>query len=109
MKTRVSLLLVLAIVLATAPVAMANHCKVCRPLHEACSTSSNYGWLNCTWNEETGTCSTSSACGNHSAALALEPLAADYAVASVERLDVPQTNMDETRVASLETASTLTR
>ncbi|HYC92769.1 MAG TPA: hypothetical protein VEO54_26405 [Thermoanaerobaculia bacterium] len=109
MKTRVTLLLVFAIVLATAPVALANHCKVCRPLHEACSTSLNYGWANCAWDESTGKCVTSNYCGNHvAAATQIAPLASQYAVAAVERLDEPQSvNTTETRVASLETAPTL--
>ena len=108
MKTRVTLLLVLTIVLATAPAAMANHCKVCRPLHESCSTSLNYGFANCAWNEDTGTCVTSNYCGNHvAAATEIDAFASEFAVASVERLDEPQPQTNEPRVASLETAPVL--
>lgn len=108
MKTRLTLLLMLAlIVLATAPVAMANHCKICRPLWEACSQNATTGWTNCVWDESTNKCITSGSC-SHTAAL-LQPLAAEFQVASVERLDEPQANTNETRVATLETAPTAAR
>ena len=105
MKKRMTLLLVLAIALATAPAAMANHCKRCRPLWEACALNTTSGWVNCVWDESINNCVTSVSCSHLSAAV-IEPLASEYAVASVERVDEaqPQTNADETRVASLETA-----
>ena len=105
MKKRMTLLLVLAIALATAPAAMANHCKRCRPLWEACQSGLTSGFVNCEWSDEIGNCVTSPSC-SHLTAAVVAPLASEYAVASVERIDEaqPQTNADETRVASLETA-----
>ncbi|HEX6086261.1 MAG TPA: hypothetical protein VF266_17150 [Thermoanaerobaculia bacterium] len=107
MKKRVVLLLVVALTLTLAPAAMANHCKVCRPLWEACGQSASSGWNNCTWDESTNKCITSSSC-SHSVA-ALTPLASEFQVASVENLDEPQAGANETRVASLETAPTAAR
>jgi hypothetical protein len=109
MKTRVSLLLVLVTVLAIAPAAMAE-CKACRPLKETCLTALNGGWLNCVWDESLNNCVTSNWCGTQAASLQVAPLASEFEVAAVERLDEPQTSdTNTTRVASLETAPSLTR
>lgn len=104
MKKRVTLLLVLAIAITTAPAALANHCKRCRPLWEACQSGLTSGFVNCEWDDSTGTCITSTAC-SHTTAAQLQPLASEFVVASVERLDEPQPNTTETRVASLEAAT----
>ena len=103
MKKRVLSLLVLSILLATAPAAMANHCERCRPLIQACIVSQNFGFDYCEWTSET-TCIVGTACGDHTAMAAAQSLASEFQVASVERLDEPQPNTNETRVASLETA-----
>ncbi|HEX7808821.1 MAG TPA: hypothetical protein VF608_08850 [Thermoanaerobaculia bacterium] len=108
MKKRVTLLLVLAIALATAPAAMANHCKRCRPLWEACQSGLTSGFVNCVWDDSINNCVTSTSC-SHALSAQIEPLASEFAVASVERLDEPQSNPTDTRVASLETAPTADR
>lgn len=107
MKKRVALLLVVALTLTIAPAALANHCKICRPLWEACSQNALQGWTNCVWDESLNKCITSVSC-SHSVA-ALTPLASEFQVASVELLDEPQTGTNETRVASLETAPAAAR
>lgn len=95
-------LLVLSIALAAAPVAMANHCERCKPATLSCGPALNFGFENCEWTFD-NQCITSSPCGDHSVA-AVQPLAAEFQVASVERLDEPRPAASETRVASLETA-----
>ena len=107
MKQRVALFLVVALTLTIAPAALANHCKICRPLWEACSQNALQGWNNCVWDDANNKSITSSSCSHSTAALT--PLASEFQVASVELLDEPQTDKNETRVASLETAPAPTR
>jgi len=96
-------LLVLTLTLA-APVAMADHCERCRPATLSCGPASNFGFENCEWTFD-NQCITSSPCGDHSASLAAaQPLASEFTVALVERLDEAP-SVSEARVASLETAT----
>jgi hypothetical protein len=103
-------LLVLALVLAIAPNAMANPCEKCKPTPPDqiyCYGVTGNGFINCDTSQ--GTCIVSGFCtgGGGLTANDVQPLAAEFTVASVERLDEPNTS--ETRVASLETAPTLNR
>lgn len=100
------LLLVLAIVLTSAPAAMAAHCERCRPVSQSCGSAFNYGWEYCEWDVFTNSCYVEFACGPHSAATTTGPLANEFTVASVERLDEPQPA--ETRIASLEAPAPVT-
>ena len=101
-KRLVLMLLMFALVLTVAPLAMADHCKTCRfgncwpatvPAYYFCedlgSTCRMTGW----------------GCGGPHPFVEEEPLAAEFVVASVERLDEPQqpAAAEETLVASLET------
>jgi len=97
-------LLVLALVLATAPSAMAAHCTKCR-LSTGCIETPTFGHVFC---DDSNGCVVQTPCGSHLSPSDIEPLAAEFTVASVERLDEPQ-KTPETRVASLETAPTLNR
>lgn len=103
MKKQWILLLVLAVVLTSAPAAMASHCQRCRPISQSCGIATNYGWEYCEWDVFENNCYVETACGPHFSATLTEPLANEFTVASVERLDEPRTA--ETRVASLETPS----
>ena len=105
MKKRLIPLLVLTIVLAVAPAAMANHCERCRPVPQDCRIFSNFGYELCYW-DATG-CHVETPCGDHS--VASNDLSSEFAVASVERLDEPQTAASESLVASAETPKPVTR
>lgn len=109
MRKQWILLLVLAIALTSAPAALANHCERCRPISQSCGIAANFGWEYCEWDVFENNCYVETACGSHLGAALSAPLAADYTVASVERLDEPQPAADATRVASLATPSPLTR
>ena len=100
MKKRLVLLfMVFALILTVAPIAMADHCTTCR--FGNCRPATVPAYYFC---EDLGaTCSLSVACGGPHPFIEEEPLAADFIVASVERLDEPQPPADETRVATLET------
>lgn len=100
MKTRLLPLLILAlVVLSVAPIALADHCTTCK--FGQCRPATTGGYWNCTSNGTT--CTLSGACGGPHPVIE-EPLAADFVVVSVERLDEPQNpTPSETRVASLET------
>ena len=98
-------LLILALVLAIAPNAMANHCEKCRPATLECYLVTGSGNINCDTSQ--GTCAVSGFCSAHLTGTTIDAFAAEFTVASVERLDEPNTS--ETRVASLETAPTLNR
>jgi hypothetical protein len=110
MKRAILLLFVVAILLTVAPTAMANHCKACKlypypmdpPPPPQCIRYSNYGFQFCEEDYVLGECIVSDPCGNHLAAVT--PLASEFAVASVERLDDPRTATSETLVASALTA-----
>jgi hypothetical protein len=104
MKKRLVLMfMVFALVLTVAPLAMADHCTTCR--NGNCRPATVPAYYFC---EDLGaTCSLTVACGGpHPIAPEEEvPFAADFLVASVERLDHRQqaTPVEETRVAALET------
>lgn len=112
MKRALPLLFVVGILLTLAPSAMANHCYGCKLYPEPneepprCVRYSNYGWTECYPNYETGFCDTYNWCGPHAM---LAPLASEFEVASVERLDEPQTGAGETLVASVPAATPATR
>ena len=101
MKKQWILLLVLAVALTSAPAAMAGHCERCRPVAQTCGVAINYGYVICDWDVVENYCYVESPCGSHPTSAPTEPLANEFTVASVERLDEPQAA--ETRVASLET------
>jgi hypothetical protein len=92
--------MVFAIVLTLAPAAMADHCVTCR--FGNCRPATTPAYRFC---EDLGsTCSLTVACGGPHPFTEEEPFAADFVVASVERLDERQpAPANETRVASLET------
>jgi hypothetical protein len=101
MKQRlVLMLMVFALVLAVAPLAMADHCRTCRFGNCVVATLPAYYFC-----EDLGsTCSLTVACsGPHP--FTEETFAAEFTVASVERLDDQQqpSPSEQTRVASLET------
>ena len=102
MKTRFVLLLVV-VALAAAPVALADHCITCK--FGNCRPATTGGYSSCP--DLGSTCSLSGTCGGPHPFIEIEePLAAEFEVASVERLDGPQQPAaeSETRVASLEEA-----
>ncbi len=111
MKHRLIPLLVLAVVVLTAPAAMAEHCWRCKPLAQDCTVAMGVipGWEQCYWDPLYNQCVQENECTPHSAALAVQPLAAEYAVASVERLDEPNTTASDTLVASLQPAAPTSR
>jgi hypothetical protein len=99
----VLMLMVFAIVLTVAPMAMADHCTTCR--FGNCWPATVPAYYFC---EDLGaTCRLTVACGGPHPFTA-EPLAAEFTVASVERLDQrlderQPAASEQTRVASLET------
>lgn len=102
MKKRLLLMfMVFAMVLTVAPLAMADHCTTCR--YGNCRPATVPAYYFC---EDLGaTCRmTGWGCGGPHPFTEEEPFAAEFIVASVERLDERQpAAADETRVASLET------
>ena len=103
MKKGLFALVALAMVLAAAPDAMADHCWKCQNFTN-CVPSTGYGTNYCS--DYSGSCVLSGGyCGGpHPLIDTEEPLAAAFVVASVERLDEPQQpRADEGRVALLET------
>lgn len=105
MKRYSILLLVVAIALTSAPAAIA--CQRCKPALLACGPAAT-GWENCEWTWDNN-CITSIPCTSLLAAAPSEPLAAEFTVASVERLDEPQAAATETVVASLEAPAPITQ
>lgn len=105
MKRYGILLLVAAIALASAPAAMAK-CQRCKPAILGCAQTAT-GWEYCEWTWDNN-CITHTACGSLLAAAPAESLAAEFTVASVERLDEPQATASEPLVASLETPAPVT-
>lgn len=101
MKKRVILtLMVFALVLASAPVAMADHCSTCR--YGNCRPATVPAYYSCTSNGVSCTLTGWGCGGPHP--FTEESLAAEFVVASVERLDEAQpAQSEQTRVASLET------
>jgi hypothetical protein len=109
MKKRLLLLLmVFAILLTMAPLAMADHCRTCR--FNQCWPATVPAYYFC--DDTSGTCTLSGwgCSGPHPFTgeepfTQEEPLAAEFIVASVERLDERQpAPAEQPRVASLETA-----
>lgn len=109
MKKRMLLLLTAVMFLTLAPAAMANHCTRCKirslPHMEppSCNVNTQFGFLQCTPNYETDSCDQFGTCTHASAAVALST---EYQVASVERIDAPQTSAAQTLVASLPAPAT---
>ncbi|HEY0143800.1 MAG TPA: hypothetical protein VGF48_23130 [Thermoanaerobaculia bacterium] len=100
-KRLILMMMVFAIVLTFAPMAMADHCVTCR--YGNCFPATVPAYYGC---EDLGaTCRmTGWGCGGPHPFTEEVPFAADFTVASVERLDQRQpAPADETRVASLET------
>ena len=100
-KRLILMLMVFAIVLTIAPLAMADHCTTCR--FGNCRPATVPAYYFC---EDLGaTCSMSGwGCGGPHPFTEEVPLAAEFVVASVERLDEQQpAAAEQTRVASLET------
>jgi hypothetical protein len=107
MKKRLIPLLVLILVASIAPSAMANHCERCKLVANECAWVADYGWAICDY-DTGGNCYTQNRCGPHAAAV--QPLASEFMVASVERIDEPQKNeSQQIRVASLETPQSAQR
>ena len=100
-KRLILMLMVFALVLASAPVAMADHCVTCR--FGTCRPATTAAYYSCTSNGTSCTL-TGWGCGGPHPFTEEEPLAAEFIVASVERLDEAQpAQSEQTRVASLET------
>ena len=108
MKKRLLLMLmVFAVVLTVAPLAMEDHCSTCR--FGNCRPATVPAYYFC---EDLGeTCSlTGWGCGGPHPFTDETPLAAEFVVASVERLDEQQpAAAEQIRVASLETTPAPTR
>jgi hypothetical protein len=101
MKKRLLMLLVLVAIVATAPMAMADHCVTCKFGTCRFATLPAYRFCEVT---PTG-CSLSFSCGGPHPLIEEEYFTTEFVVASVERLDEPQQpTASETRVASLEKA-----
>jgi hypothetical protein len=100
-KRLVLMLMVFAIFLTVAPLAMADHCTTCR--FGNCRPATVPAYYFC---EDLGdTCNlTGWGCSGPHPFTPEEPFAAEFIVASVERLDERQpAPAEQTRVASLET------
>ena len=99
----------LIVVVSAAPDAMASHCFRCKLFQQeldcVAATGTTPGYPVC---ETDGiTCQTSGTrCTPHSASA---PLASEYQVASVERLDEPNSGVAETLVAQNQTAQASAR
>jgi hypothetical protein len=97
-------------VLSAAPDAMASHCFRCKLAQQSFSCVPVFGsTLGRPICETDGiTCQTSGTqCTLHTASVA--PLASEYTVASVQRLDDVGSGADETRVAPTQVAQSITR
>jgi hypothetical protein len=99
-KRLVVMLMVCAVVLTVAPLAMADHCTTCR--FGNCRPATVPAYYFC---EDLGsTCSLSVPCGGPHP-FTEETFAAEFTVASVERLDghpAPEQTGEQTRTASLD-------
>ena len=105
MKKRLVGILVLTVILvaAVAPAAMADHSRKCN-LNNRCAIAVTGGKPIC--DDSSGTCvlQGTTCTGPHPLIDGDEPLAAEFIVASVERIDEPRSNANsESQVASLET------
>ena len=100
----------LIVVFSAAPDAMAHHCFRCKLFQQefdcVAATGTTPGYPNC---ETDGiTCQTSGTrCTPHTASIA--PLASEYTVASVQRLDEPNSGTAETLAAQTQVAQSTTR
>ena len=112
MTKRIALLsaAVLIVVLSAAPDAMANHCFRCKLFQMefdcVAAVGTTPGYPIC---ETDGiTCQTSGTqCAPHTASAT--PLASEYSVASVKRLDLPGSDASETLVAQTPVAQSIAR
>ncbi|HEX6097625.1 MAG TPA: hypothetical protein VF432_14955 [Thermoanaerobaculia bacterium] len=107
MKKALFALVILAVVVAAvpAPDAMADHCRRCKNF-TTCFPATTGGQTFC--DDTSGSCvfSGGPCSGPHPFVEVDEPLAAQFTVAVVTRLDAPQAPAgDETRVAALQTAA----
>ena len=106
MKRAIPLLFAVAILFTLAPVAEASHCYGCKirpePNYEPpeCVTRANYGYASCYEDYENDVCVLNYPCGPHAASVT--PMAAEFEVASVERLDEPKTAASDTLVATVQ-------
>ena len=82
MKKRLVVLLIVAIALAAAPAALADHCVTCKS--GRCAIAFTGGYLSCT--QLANGCSLSGSCGGPHPFTEEEFLATEFVVASVERL-----------------------
>ena len=111
MNKRIALLAGVAAIaiLSVAPDAMASHCFRCKLFQQSvdcvAATGTTVGYPIC---ETDGiTCQTSGTrCTTHTASVA--PLASEYQVASVERLDEPASGVNDTLAAPTQVAQTTT-
>lgn len=101
-------LLVLTLIVTIAPAALADHCERCKPVSQTCgpAITSSSGYEICF--EDAFGCHVEFPCGPHLQATP-EPLAAEFTVASVERLDEPNPPASETLIASVEAPAPATR
>ena len=103
-KRLIPLLMVVALAMSIAPSAMASHCERCGTSgpDPACKTAVLIpGWATCV--VDASGCWVAEPCEPHGAAL--NALASEFTVASVERLDEPNANPSETLVASLKSTT----
>ena len=100
-KRLVLLFVIFAMVLTVVPAAMADHCSTCK--FGTCRPATVPAYYFC--DDSGGTCNLSGwGCGGPHPFTDEEPFAAEFVVASVERLDERQpAPAAETRVASLQT------
>lgn len=104
MTKRIALVVGVALILSAAPDAFAGHCWRCRYFptigEAACVTVNSTtfgGWTSC--DDGAGCVVSGEECAPHTAAFT-PPLASEYTVVAVERLDEPRSAADETLVAS---------
>jgi hypothetical protein len=105
MKKPLLVLLIVAIVLAAAPAAFADHCRTCKS--GRCAIATTGGYLSCT--QLTTGCRLEGSCGGPHPFVEEEPFAAEFLVVSVERLDEPRqpaSNEVQVAAAEVETART---
>jgi len=88
MKRSIPLLAAVLLLLAVAPAAMADHCVRCKiSMDFSCLWNTNFGRTDCF--SDGFSCTLNGPLCNHQ--LAATPFAAEFTVASVERLDEPRT------------------
>jgi hypothetical protein len=100
MKRTIPLVLAAVMLFSVAPAALADHCEKCKiSMTFECITAITGGRPICI--SDGFSCTTSGALCTHNPSAATS-LAAEYTVASVERLDEPATKADDKLVAALE-------